>query len=286
MHEQDGPPSASAPFSAISPSPLSADEVRGILLDLLVVVDRFCRERGIEYYLYAGTLLGAVRHGGFIPWDDDVDIMMSRTHYERFCKEFEGGDTEYLVSSADFRTYPYASAKVSRVGTLVVEEVDIDEEDRFGVSVDVLPFDPVSDSRLLYRFHVALAWLVRAVLLLKVVKGSRNRPLRTRLMLAITRCVLRPIPVSVLTGGRAWVASLWRSRETQHVGMLIAGVPWRVARSCIEPPCAVEFEGRTFPGPANLDAFLTAVYGDYMTPPEQSARVAPHLATAYRLVGT
>jgi lipopolysaccharide cholinephosphotransferase len=264
-------------------TPIEGEELRGMLLEILVAVDAFCRERGIAYYLYAGTLLGAVRHQGFIPWDDDVDVMMARADYERFCAEFPSDGSLRLVNPQTHPTFPYACAKVSRVGTLVVEEVDIAEGDRFGVSVDVLPFDAVSDRAPVFRAHVAVAWFVRALLLLKVVQGSPGRPLRTRLMLSVTRTVLGVVPVRVLTSARERIATLWRSRRTAHVSMLIASAPWRVPQAWIAPASSVEFEGRTFPAPANVDGLLTAVYGDYMRPPPAAAQKPPHRAAAYRL---
>lgn len=262
---------------------LSGQEVRAVLADILRDLDVFCSESAISYYLYAGTLLGAARHQGFIPWDDDIDVMMSRNDFERFCATFAPrGDLE-LVTRRERPSYPYASAKVARRDTLVVEEVDIDPRERFGIAVDVLPFDTVSDNRWLFKVHVWLAWMVRGVLLLKIVQPTHNRPRATRVMLVITRTLLRPISVSALTGARERIAMLWRSRDTQHVSMLIASVPWRVRRNLIEPGGEIVFEGRSFPAPSDPHGLLAAVYGpDYMTPPPGAMDRPPHLAVAYR----
>ena len=264
---------------------MSADEVRAALLSILEELDAFCRAEGIAYQLYAGTLLGAVRHHGFIPWDDDADVMMARDDYERFLATFAPRGDLVLVTRTARPSYPYASARVARSDTVVVEEVDIDPADRFGVSVDVLPYDTVSDHRWVFRLHVWVAWAVRAVLLLKVVQPTANRSRAVRAMLRVTRTLLRPVPVGRLTGSRERIAVLWRGRRTEHVSMLIAGVPWRVRRDVVEPAEEIAFEGRSFPGPHDPHRLLAAVYGpDYMTPPPGAADRSPHLAVAYRRV--
>jgi lipopolysaccharide cholinephosphotransferase len=262
---------------------MTPEEVRGLLERILHEVDEFCRENAIPYYLYAGTLLGAVRHGGFIPWDDDLDIMMARPDFERFCAQFPSRPDLELVTRHTHRSYPYASAKVASTDTEVVEEVDLAARDRFGVAVDVLPFDRVPDHAGLSRVQVWLAWAVRAALLLKVVQPTANRSVAERALLRVTRLVLRPLPVPLLVAARERIATLWRSRRSDHVSMLIASVPWRVPTSMIEPPSQIEFEGRPFPAPHDSHGLLTAVYGaDYMQPPQDAAGRAPHLATAYR----
>lgn len=261
---------------------MEGEEVRSTLLSILDTVDEICRELGIDYYLYAGTLLGAVRHGGFIPWDDDIDIMMARADFERFCREFPSTPGLELVTRRGRPSYPYASAKVSRTDTLVVEEVDIDAGDRFGVSVDVLPYDSVPDATWLFRLQVLVAWAVRAVLLLKIVQPTASRSLLVRTLLSVTRRILAPLSARVLTDWRDRVAQLWR-RPSRHVSMLVASVPWRVGRAVVEPPAQVVFEGRRLPAPHDTHTLLTAVYGaDYMIPPPGAAGTPPHLAVAYR----
>lgn len=258
-------------------------ELQETLLAILEEIDRICQAESISYFLYAGTLLGAMRHQGFIPWDDDIDVMMSRDEFERFCDRFPSSSEFELFTHRARRTFPYASAKVSRTGTLVVEEVDIAPDDRFGVSVDVFPFDSISDNSLLYRAHVGVMWVVRAILLLKVVQPASDRPYFQRALLRMTRPALRWVSVETLTDARDAVARLWRYRRSESVAMLVAGRPWRVSRAVIEPGTTLAFEGRRFPSPSNPSALLATQYGDYMKLPPAHKRRPPHRSVAYRI---
>ena len=98
-------------------------ELRGIQLDLLEEIHRFCQEHHIVYYLSSGTLLGAVRHGGYIPWDDDIDLYMPRESYERFVKEYTDTEGRFtLMEPRRSKHYFYTFAKLTDSRTMMVED--------------------------------------------------------------------------------------------------------------------------------------------------------------------
>lgn len=261
---------------------VTPDEQRAVLLELMTELDRWCTARNLTYYLYAGTLLGAVRHQGFIPWDDDIDVMMPRADYEVLCRDFPTTGDVHQVSPNTARTYPYAYAKICRAGTLVREDVVLAPADRFGINIDVIPIDRVSRHPARFRWHARMAMAVRALLLLKVVEARSAPTPRVRRGLRVAQVLLRPVPTRWLTRTRTTVARVVR-RHTGTSGMLVASVPWSLADSDLEPATDVSFEGLLLPGPANPDALLSQVYGDYMALPPEDRRIPPHPSTAYWL---
>lgn len=125
---------------------LTIDQIHARLLDILKDVDVFCREHGIRYSLAFGTLLGAVRHGGFIPWDDDVDIIMPRSDFDRFVKEYSSPTFHCLYNTRgedEFYALGFAKVCDPRTSKFVARKVESDF--KYGVSVDVFPLDPVPE---------------------------------------------------------------------------------------------------------------------------------------------
>ena len=124
------------------------EELHQIELDMLKEIDRICRRENIQYYLAGGTLLGAVRHKGFIPWDDDIDIAMARDEYERFLKVMKKERHPYLkIFAMEFdKEYQYTFAKVVDTRTRLIEEIGKDLPD-MGVFIDIFPIDGLGNDR-------------------------------------------------------------------------------------------------------------------------------------------
>ena len=120
-------------------------KIHTLLLKMLKDFDRVCRELGIEYTVYGGTCIGAVRHQGFIPWDDDVDVLMTRKEYERFLKEAPAIlSSEYRLDNTQTTpNYPFMFTKLGLKGTLLVPEFAKNSSYRMPVSLDILPLDKI-----------------------------------------------------------------------------------------------------------------------------------------------
>ena len=130
-------------------------EIKQIELDMLMKIDEFCRKNNIEYFLIGGSAIGAVRHKGFIPWDDDIDIGMTRPNYERFIHSFQGAYPHLDVFAPELDWNFYATfANVCNNRTYLIEPITTFHGCKIGVKVDVFPFDgTASDYKTRLKIH-------------------------------------------------------------------------------------------------------------------------------------
>ena len=129
----------------------SADEldmIQKLELKILKEIIRICKKENIEYFLIGGSALGAIRHEGFIPWDDDIDVGMTRENYDNFLKVAEQylGEEFYLQSPSFDRQSPYSYSKLMLKGTLFLEYAQRNLKTQSGIYVDIFPFDEVPDN--------------------------------------------------------------------------------------------------------------------------------------------
>ena len=129
---------------------ITSEELKAIQLDLLQKTADFCKENGIRYYLCGGTLLGAIRHKGYIPWDDDIDISMPRPDYDRFISMFNKPENDYqVIDMSNNKKYGLPFAKVHDTRTFV-DELQY-TKDQFGVYIDIFPIDGVGEDEQVLR---------------------------------------------------------------------------------------------------------------------------------------
>ena len=130
---------------------LTLQELQQESFKILLDVTNFCDEHNIKYVLYYGTLLGAIRHNGMIPWDDDIDIAMTRENYERFIKEYTSSKGYKLFCYKTDPTYIYPFIKISNVKDTIKYETIDDGKHVRGVEMDIFPFDSIPDNRIMRK---------------------------------------------------------------------------------------------------------------------------------------
>ena len=255
---------------------ISLDELRNIQLDLLQRTAEFCEENGIRYFLCGGTLIGAIRHKGFIPWDDDIDIAMPRQDYDRFIKTFNKSENYYQVVNLDINPdYAYCFAKVYDNRT-IMKELHY-PGDSFGVYIDVFPADGVND----------VSQIRKIMLLHRFLNTKRanyyNRTISKKIINTFGKLLLLPFSAHQIA---TWMDDEARKFSFGSVPMagVIAnplGVGEMVDKSVFDSEVYREFEGREYRVPIGYDAWLRSVYGDYMQLPPEEHRVTHHTFKAW-----
>lgn len=257
-----------------------------IELEMLLEVDRICRENNIQYFLSSGTALGAVRHKGFIPWDDDLDIRMMREEYEKFCKVCETQlDTSkfFLQNDRTDKEYRWGYGKIRRKGTEYLRAGQEAIKCFSGVSVDIFVIDNVPDT-LFFRYlhHIVRRACIKTLWSVIGVSEDSN-PLK-RFLYRGLRHVNKRIPlgimehmVSVLNKKkRKYICCTAFFREdnfNKNKKKLVKEMPkaeW--FEECVE----IEFEGFLFYICKEYDKYLSNKYGDYWSlPPDEKRTLHP-----------
>jgi len=259
---------------------LTLGELRQVQVGILQEFDRLCRAEGLVYFLAYGTLLGAVRHGGYIPWDDDIDVMMPRDDYERLIVAFSAGAVPRLALGS-WRTqadWPLPYAKISDLRTELWEPFEVPVA--LGVNIDVFPVDDVPARRTVRRVQSLLLRFLRWALELKYIAVERGRAWHHPLAIVIGKPILRLVPMGWLVRALDRTARLSRSHTGDRMGVLVGSFEWAVPRSSLVPSTEVAFEGTWYLAPRDPDGVLAEVYGRYRQLPPEHQRISEHAFTA------
>lgn len=248
-----------------------------IELEMLIEVDRICKKCGINYNIIGGTLLGAVRHGGFIPWDDDADLAMLRSEYEKFreaCKTELDHDRFYFQDYRNTPGYRWGYGKLRRKDTLFLREHQEHMPYDQGVFIDIFPLDSVPDSYLLRRLKDLECFCIRKILWSAVGKYSDKS-----LLYRWWYRVLHKIPEAVIFKYLNRLIARSNSEITQRVRILLMPAPNKECcyyRKWFETGVEVDFEGYPLRGIEDYDGFLSFEFGDYLQlPPVEKRKVHP-----------
>lgn len=256
-------------------------EIQQIELGILEKIDAFCKARGLRYSLCGGTLLGAVRHKGFIPWDDDVDIFMPRPDYEIFRKEFSSEEISVHTHRND-SNYIYPFAKVYDNKTILIEHAY--PTTPIAVYVDVFPIDgfPNLDKSVKRAKHArSLLWRLSAYK--QASKVYHPRKLHKHLQWLLARVVLWAFPYRLFCELLQRAVSLHDYEKCPFRGCMVWGYGARevLPANAFDSFIEIEFEGRKFSVMKGWAIYLKNLYGDFLQLPPPEKRISNHYFTAY-----
>ncbi len=255
---------------------LDNDTLRKVQLiqrEMLIEVDRICRKHDISYTIIAGTLLGAVRHKGYIPWDDDADIAMLRPEYDRFRQICEEELDQARFIFQDHRNTPgyrWGYGKLRRKDTLFLREHQEHMPYFQGIFIDIFPLDEVPENRILRTWKNFECFCVRKALWSEVGKIADRSPVKRTVYRWINR-----IPEKTILNYYEKMIQKAGKKRSSMVRILMFPTPnnlYMYLKKWYENREEIEFEHYLFYGIKEYDEYLSFKFGDYMTLPPESER--------------
>ena len=247
-------------------------------LEILTVFDRFCTENNIRYSLYAGTALGAVRHKGFISWDDDIDVVMTRGEYNKFIEQIRTHPIDgYTMDSPELNPCCAIShAKMMKNGTLLISsDWEYSGRGNHGIWIDIFPLDKIMEKtkKRVYRIGKKVIFLTRAY------GGNKNDGKAKKIIRTLARCIPRTVARRKLDRYLSELAVNDRQTQTDYQWTVLAAVSTfrHVYRAdMMEKMHRTAFSEQMFLITDDYESMLHQLYGDYMTLPPSEERVCKH----------
>ncbi len=256
--------------------PIDIKTCQQYLLEIAIAFRTLCEENRIPYYMLGGTMLGAIRHKGFIPWDDDMDFGIPRPFFQLFtdlAKQKLPEKYELIISGPD-TAIQKKFLKIQLKGSLVIETALTDDiaQAQSGISIDIFPLDGVNKSATKEELRIKYIFTLQRMLegrycSLSIRKGAKRQIAQLLKKLPVNDAALiehidKQIRLTPYNQA-SYVANYyghWKEREIME-------------KSVFGEPLSYDFENTRFTGAANADAYLTALYGDYMTIPPKEKQI-------------
>lgn len=262
---------------------VAIEELKKIELDILVKVASFCENNNINYYLAYGTLIGAIRHNGFIPWDDDVDIVMPRPDYEKFLKEFPSkNDVDYICLISPYNEKSiYTYAKVINTNTIKIENGIKYSNEYLGVDIDVFPMDgqPENDDEYRKYYNAKAKYYKRYSRLIADENNYNGIKKAIRVAYKLVMRKIMRFDKSEMMKAISRINKAYPYETSRYVGSTSSGVNSiknRHDKKLFDEFVYVNFEGNKFRAPIGYDKVLKDMFGDYMQLPPENERVTHH----------
>lgn len=248
------------------------------ILNIMRDVDELCKNNGISYYLIGGSALGAIRHKGFIPWDDDLDIGMKEEDYQRFLNVAKQQlDSQKYYIQEGLVDWPMYFSKIKLKGTYIKEKGGSPIDDgKSGIFVDVFKLDSVPNGRFSQMLQYSLAKYFTCFQLAQRKYETTSFKKKMMVMLSF------PLKSSFLRRKLIKYVNHWNKYKTNYLGFFYSRTNFKtsiIERKIYGVPKRVQFEDMQLPVPEYCHEYLTKMFGDYMTPPPVGERTGFHMQT-------
>ena len=259
---------------------VSFDESKKIMVNILESIDRCCRANDIKYSLCWGTMIGAIRHHGFIPWDDDIDLMMSRKDYNRFLEVYNDPEYEVYTPKVD-KNCIQPMTKICDKKTCVY--LNNHSKSLFGVWVSIFPYDNAPDENIA-KWEKKRDFLLKLYHIKTCQKLNRHRSTIRKFSKQVSKCLLIPFSSFWIYKRLENCLTAFNDQRTNRVCIWF-GTPYMKFRyfpqELLEGFVDVDFEQMKAMIIKRYDEFLRGTYGDYMKLPPESERTPKHNYKAY-----
>ena len=260
---------------------LTGEALKEYQLNILDIVAEFCEKNGIKYWLEFGTLIGAVRHGGYIPWDDDIDIGMLREDYDRFLASFNETNERFKVYSVENNPdFPFPFAKVFDLTTALYEP-NREIGTRLCINIDIFVFDNLPDNERTVKKMYDKRDLFRALNYKRNPTGKPKGNFFRRTLIRALQIALKVFPKNYFNRKMAENSKKYSNTPSDNIGNFVGWKRISAPKNLLDSVIDVKFEGRTYKMPVGYDEWLRLFFGDYMQLPPVEEQVTHHMYEAY-----
>jgi len=227
-------------------------------LEMLIEVDRVCRKNGLTYYLAYGSVLGAIRHKGFIPWDSDIDIIVVTENYNKFCEILQKELTD---------KYCINSTKTDSTYELLFARIGLRDKKHHRIHIDIFPLAGAPKSRLGRKIFSKIAYLNYKCFYAKKISVN-NKYINRKKLAIVAKIILLPFPSKLFIWIFNRLSTMFPVKEADILCNICGSYGYKelIPKSYFGNPVYMDFEGYKFPVPKEWDKYLRHIYGDYMIP--------------------
>lgn len=261
---------------------MNLEEIKKSGYELLVNLNKYCEEHNLQYFLSNGTLLGAIKYSGYIPWDDDVDVFLPREDYDKLVRDYVDSDDIKLFAMERQCGYKFPFAKLCDMHTLKQEVYQpIDKSINLGICVDVFPLDDYSNNRIIAKLQAVFIYVKLTLFALSQMDTFKKKNPIKMVIYKMAR---------IIGFDRITKFVLWKPRNNKNESRYIGNRAWAIygmkevlPRELFSYAIKAKFEDDEFPIPVGYHEYLSSLYGDYKKDPPADKQVTHHAFKAYKL---